>query len=277
MVKLLDILLESIEESKTIKLDKSVLPQIEEIYRQFKIYYEDNDSMEYLKNIKKPIKLGRIKFNNQYNSNFKGVSVWLVYDENKDLRGLYSSVNGTIAININSDVGEKKSNFTNALYHELVHAVDPKLTDKKISTSYYDKQAKKYDKDVSSGDFIKYLKKPSEFDAWSSTFVNKVEDGMDKLPENDPDLKELKSGLKVMVNDLLGELKKHPNSGLDENTILKIAEDFVDKHIKYLGLINELIFDLEDEMTMTFILNIFYYLNKPSLYKKYVQRLSRLL
>lgn len=277
MVKLLDILLESIEESKTIKLDKSVIPQIEEIYRQFMVYYEDNDSMEYLKNIKKPIKLGRIKFNNQYNPNFKGVSVWLVYDKNKDLRGSYSSVNGTIAININSDVGEKKSNFTNTLYHELVHAVDPKLTDKKVSNSYYDKQAKKYDKDVSSGDFVKYLKKPSEFDAWSSTFINKVEDGMSKLQENDPDLKELKSGLKVMVNDLLGELKKHPNSGLDETTILKIAEDFVDKHIKYLGLINELIFDLEDEMTMTFILNIFYYLNKPSLYKKYVQRLSRLL
>lgn len=274
MTKLLDILLESIKESKPIKLDKSVFPQIDKIFNIFKSY-NNEETKEYLKNGGKPIKLDRIKFDNRYNFKFNGVTVWLHYKDNEDTLATYSSVNGTIGININSDIGSKESIFKNALHHELIHAVDPKLNRKKVSNSYYEKQAKKYNKDVSSLDYTKYLKQPAEFDAWSSSYISDIENALEKLPEEDK--KQLRSSLRIFINYLLKSSREYTNLALTDNIINSIASEMSNSIGKDLYVINDLGFNGDEYPTGIFMGNLIHYLSKPSLFKKYVQRLATLL
>jgi hypothetical protein len=91
-MKLIDILLEILRESKPITLDKSVYPQMEKIYDEFK-KLENNEIVDWhLKNRDTPIKLGRIKFNNPYDPKFKGVTVGLGYKDDRKTRGWYNYV-----------------------------------------------------------------------------------------------------------------------------------------------------------------------------------------
>lgn len=273
-MRLIDILLEVLRESKPIKLDKSVFPQIDKIFKIFK-YYNNEETKEYLKNGGNSIKLDLIKFDNRYNFKFNGVTVWLGYRENEDLLATYSSVNGTISININSDIGSKESIFKNALHHELIHAVDPKLNRKKVSNSYYEKQAKKYDKDVSSLNYTKYLKQPAEFDAWSSSYISDIESALEKLPEEDK--KQLKSSLRIFINHLLKSSREYTNIILTDDIIDSIALEMSSSIGKDLYVINDLGFDGDEKPTGIFMGSVIHYLSKPSLFKKYVQRLATLL
>jgi hypothetical protein len=152
------------------------------------------------------------------------------------------------------------------LYHELVHAIDPKLNNKKVNTSL----DKKLDKDKSDDD-IKYIKDPAEFDAFSSAFVNQIKDGLELL--SDTDKQKVKDALKILVNDLLGLLKS-------TDTDYQMYYDFIENHKPQLNSIKNLVFGNSNNsrgLVEDFLSIIIKYRYKPSLFKKYAQRLSTLL
>lgn len=109
-MKLLDILLEVLRESKPITLDKSVVPQMEKIYDKFKKLENDEHTKKYFESGGLGIPLGRITFNNPYDPSFKGVDVDLGFN-NEEIKGEYNSSTSTIYINLNSPVGTTKSRF----------------------------------------------------------------------------------------------------------------------------------------------------------------------
>jgi hypothetical protein len=264
-------LLEVLRESKPITLDKSVVPQMEDVYDMFK-EFNNEETKKYLKNGGNSIKLERIRFNNPYDPKFKGVTVWLSSLADDNRKAEYSYVNNTITINSNSDAGRNKSTFMHVLYHELIHAVDPKLKNKKVRSSLYRKLDIKNDRDKTTDEYTKYLKDPAEFDAWSSTFINKIKDGLELLP--DTDKQKAKDALKVLINALLGLLKKYPgNIGPSQ----ELVDNFFDPYIPQLVTIKKLIFDDLSDLTNDFMTNILQFLGKPSQFKKYIQRLSTVL
>jgi len=268
-MKLIDILLEVLRESKPITLDKDVYPQMDKVYANFLEESKDQRVVAYIEGGGEAT-LGRIKFKNPYDPSFDGVIVRLVFNEDRNTKGWYNRSTRDVYININSRVGVDKTTFINVLYHELVHAIDPKLTNYKVTNKIY----KKLDKDKSD-DYIKYLKNPAELDAFSSSFVNMIKDGLELL--SDTDKQKAKSALKILVNDLLGLLKINLNTSTDS----EIYYDFIDKHKLELNSIKNLVLSsstansrglLED-----FLSTIIPYRHKPSLFKKYIQRLSTLL
>jgi hypothetical protein len=272
-MKLLDILLEILRESKPITLDKSVVPQMEKIYEKFKKLENDENTKRYFEYGGKGVTLGRIRFKNQYDPKFDGVDVYLFFDENEDVLAEYSSKTKIVYINFNSDIGKDKTVFMNALYHELVHAIDPKLNKDQVKSNLFTKLISKNDKDKTSSDYTKYLKNPAEFDAWSSTFVNQIKDGLEILP--DADKQRVKAALKVLINALLGLLKNNPNANLDFTQ--EMFDDFKSKYWKQLGIVQRLTFSDSKNTIHDFLANIVEYLNKPSQFKKYIQRLSTVL
>jgi hypothetical protein len=275
-MKLLDILLEVLRESKPITLDKSVYPQMEKVYDNFKKLENDENTKRYFEYGGIGVTLGRITFNNTYDPSFKGVDVDLHFDHNKNIRGSYNTSTSTVYINFNSNVGETKFGFLKTLYHELVHAIDPKLNNYKISNSFFKNLDKKYDRDKSSGEYSKYLKNPAEFDAFSSTYINQIKDGLELLP--DADKQKVKAALKVLINTLLGLLKKYPNGNYGDFEVSSMGfNDLLENNIDQLLTINKLIFEGSTSMTEEFFSNVIRYLNKPSLFKKYIQRLSTVL
>ena len=271
MTKLLDILLEVLRESKPIKLDKSVIPQMEKIYDKFKRISEDPQAKIYFEYEKDPIFLGRLSFNNPYDPNWKGVSVDLdVTDAN--INAAFNPRENTITFNFNSeDLRKNKSSFMNTFYHEIVHSIDPKIKNTQLRTKIYTKLKAKDKKDKTTKDYIKYLKDPAEFDAFSSSFANQIEDELELL--SDEGKQKVKAALKSILNDLLGILNNN-------NTTITPKEEF-DKFIKdhryKLGSIAHLIFDDSSDVLLKFLANIILYKNKPSQFKKYIQRLATLL
>ena len=274
-MKLLDILLEILRESKPITLDKSVVPQMEKVYNSFKKLENDEIVKWHFRKSDEPIKLSRIKFKNQYDPKFTGVTVFLSYVDNTEQRAAYFFEDAVIEINVNSDVGKNKSTFMNALYHELVHAIDPKLNKKNIRTSLLKNLDRRKDRDKSSVDYVKYMKNPAELDAFSSTFVNQIKDGLDLLPDSDKH--KVKDALKILINNLLGLLKKYSTSNLNQEDFFNIIDEFGEFNIGRMRTIDTLIFNNSGDLVNDFIGGIIYYLNKPSLFKKYIQRLSTVL
>jgi hypothetical protein len=265
-MKLIDLLREVLLESKPITLDKSVVPQMEKVYNSFKKLENDEIVKWHFRKSDEPIKLSRIKFKNQYDPKFTGVTVFLGYDDDLNTRGWYNYVKNTITMNFNSKSIGDKSTFMIVLYHELVHAIDPKLNNKKVSTSL----DKKLDIDKSDDD-IKYLKDPAEFDAFSSAFVNQIKDGLELL--SDSDKQKAKAALKIIVNDLLGLLKSTA-------TDYRMYYDFIENHKPQLNSIKNLVFGSSNNsrgLIEDFLSTIIKYRYKPSQFKKYIQRLSTVL
>lgn len=284
MTKLLDILLEVLRESKPIKFSEEEILDMEDIYDNFeskvKNFGQGNlkDFIGHIKTTNKTPYLGRIllKGSPKYGSdNFNyAIEVILYYNVEKNKAASYVPNKKRILINVNSDLLRTKKSFINMLQHELIHAKDPKVTNTSLSNKVDDQIDKKEKKDTSNP-FFKYLKRPQEFDAFSSSFVNSIEDSLVKLKEDDK--KKLKSSLRNLVNYLLGELKKYPNSNLKYKDFGVIANDAVSKLSKDLNIIDDLGFDGDDDIGTTFFHNMVLYLNKPSLFKKYVQRVATLL
>lgn len=277
MIKLLDILLEIVRESKPIKIDNLSYYGIEEVYYNFEKLPKDL-SIEDVK--QKPIFLGSIEIsrNRKYNTEPISIRVELGYIDNKNTSANYVASRRTITLNFQSNKIKTKKGFMNALYHEIIHATDPKISNYDVLKKTRDVVKSKEKKDASDS-YIKYLKRPEEFDAFSSSYVNQLEDTLKKLPEDSKN--KLKSSIKVFINLLLSTQKKYPNANLEDKDFHAIKSslirDLARSKDEDLYVIDKLAFDRDDDMTVSFIYNIIYYLNKPSLFKKYVQRLARLL
>lgn len=276
MTKLFDILLEVVRESKPIKIDDLSYYGIEEVYYNFEKLPKDL-SIEDVK--QKPIFLGSIEIskNHKYNTKPISIRVELGYLDDESEFGNYVHSRRTITLNFRSNKIKTKKGFMNTLYHEIIHATDPKISNDDVFKKIRDIKSK--EKKDASDSYIKYLKRPEEFDAFSSSYVNQLEDTLKKLPEDSKN--KLKSSIKFFINLLLSTQKKYPNANLEDKDFDSIKSslirDLARSKDEDLYVIDKLAFDKDDGMTVSFIYNIIYYLNKPSLFKKYVQRLARLL
>jgi hypothetical protein len=279
MIKLLDILLEALGEAKPVCLDrKSVLPQIENLYLKYKNI--DEKKIESLKN-GDLVDLGGVLFKSPYDPSFIGTDVMVFYDDDefKDASALYDQGDKRVYINYYSKNNQSKSYFINTVYHELVHAIDPKTTKKGVKDKINTKNQEKDIKDKSN-EYLKYLKRPEEFDAISTSFINQISDGLDNI-ESEVVKKEMKSFLKEFIQLLLTSqkeaLKLYPNFERSQaimftlrNIIPVLDKSKISKFVKE-------VLDGDSALFEKFLYNIVFYFSKPSQFKKYIQRLSTLL
>lgn len=270
MVKFLDILLESIEESKPITLDKSVFTQIDKIYDKF----TNLDHKNIVQNLEErgALFLGYIEFKNPYTSKPEKIEVWLYNTSRDGADAAYVLGDRSIEVYYAALKNANRKNFVNAIYHELIHSVDPKISNIDLFSKILSK--KDYSKDASS-EYIKYIKDPHELDAFSSSFINQLSKDMEGLDEKD--LKDAKSILKKIINGLLSLLKEFPNANLKDDTIKLLGFSFLLNNTKDIDTLANKYGLLDIDSFKDFISNIIFYFNKPSLFKKYIQRLSTLL
>lgn len=263
-MKLLQALLESINESKPITLDDSVIPQIEGLYDTYKnMSYEKKNALTKGGRLK----LGRINFKSPYDPKFTGADIYIVHVDNTRDFAKYIHAGKYILLNIASPIFDFKKLFTENLYHELVHAIDPKVVDGKLRNNV----AKRLEKDVSD-EYLKYLKDPAEFDAFSSSYLNSISNAIKEL-DSEELKKEAKSVIKELIQKLLSIQKKvTPTGTIDDN--------FMDLHTEELSDIAILLYqkyNIPYYTTNSIIVNMLYYMQKPTLFKKYIQRFSTLL
>lgn len=286
MTKLLDILLEVLRESKPIKFSEEEILDMEDIYGSFqnkvKNFGQGNlkDFIEHIKTTNKTPYLGRIllKGSPKYGSdNFNyAIEVFLVYKEKSSKGGEYSRIGSKkkININVNSKYVTSKELFFIVLQHELAHARDPKIAKTSLSDKIDDRVKNKEKKDASNK-YFKYLKREKEFDAFSSSFANQIEKNMSRLSNEEQ--QDLKKSIRELLNYLLSTLKSYPNSNLKYKDFDDITDNILVDVTDSLFVIKDLAFDGDGVAAEDFIFNLTYYLNKPSQFKKYVQRLARLL
>lgn len=171
-MKLIGILLEVLGESKTIQLGKEFFPQAEFLWKKAQQAYTHKNSGP----------IGDIKIFNPYTGKKVSINVEVVIDPNDRSYGSYNRSVNTIFISMENL--DSKNTFIDILYHEAVHAIDPKSK----NTKYY------YDYDD-------YSKSPEEFDAVSSQVINTISRNLSKIGEID--LAKVKDNLKKLITDLL--------------------------------------------------------------------------
>lgn len=302
-MRLLKLLLESVSESKPITLDKEVFPQIDHLYRSYMnimTNYKDKITAA-IKDKGGKLKLGRIDIPSSYDPNFDGVDVYIGYSPTvykndpyrewpKGERGGYiDNFDGSnkkyILLNPWSEKNMNKKSFADLVYHELVHAVDPKMADlgdNKRGKGYSIAQIKKFELDPrftkdKSNMFLQYLKKPFEFDAFSSSAVNNLSDSIENLDSEDS-VKYVKQIIRNLINTLISMQKETPPTG-DPGSDINFGSNFkslmnIIKPLHTPGKGGEVI---DYDSAEIFIYNLLFYMHKPSMFKKYIQRLSTLL
>lgn len=272
-MKLLYILKEGLHESKPITLDKEVFSQIKELYDELKgMIRSDGKYIVSLLSKGRRLKLGRVKYTSPYDPSFTGVDVYLVYVTGpggaKEAVAVYNKHDKIILLNLHEKELFNRGYFEDVLYHELVHAIDPK--------QYI--QQKDSNKD-SSDEYFKYIKRPHELDAYSSSFVNNLSNNIDGLASEE-DKDQAKLIIRNLINKLISIQKDTPPTGYPESD-----KDFTDKRYAVLDILRPLMSlktnsgksVLRSMVADTFVDNMLFYMHKPTMFKKYIQRLSTIL
>jgi hypothetical protein len=182
MIKLTTILKEITIQEKIVKVPQEALAKSKEIYD----YIQQN--LEKLKQKGKGKPYVDPKFKNaiklkDLRGNDVSVSIG-VYDNKSDRSEALMDPNGNI-LSINLAHLSDYSTFEDHIEHELVHAMDPKVSDPRVL--YGDEKgrggiAKKGADPVDDGDmYTKYIKSPWEFDAFTAPLINKVSAGLNKM------------------------------------------------------------------------------------------------
>jgi len=249
-MKLLDLLIEALDESKAIEIPKEALNKFREVFDVIVKHKQDlidrakdyskkaeADKMglqgEYnsdpfnkgrytieLRRFKDFVDLPVIKRKNYTGSTIKGNDysgssqegnaysvVFIVGDSNIRTTFSMSPKTKKVYIKIDSNRFPKDvRGFLKAIYHELVHTVDPKINypdlEKKDSAKRTGNQGEK-----SSDDTPDYYLIPSEFDAESSAIV----DGFKTYYDAEPDKKVAKENILSFIRDIKSN-KGYPDS-----------------------------------------------------------------
>jgi len=247
MIKLMDILLEGLRESKPIGISKEVFPQIEYLWKNYSIVaYEMRSKREEGKDVL----IGSIKMKHPYKPGEK-LEV-PVYADYTNLKRLASFIDNKIYIN--SKYTEDKEDFIHSLHHELIHSVDPKI-EKGV------KGVSPHSNTTARGRDL-YIKSPKEFDAETSTYIPLLSRNLKKLDKEKQEL--FKTSLKKFINDLLSrnlEFKSDDsyNDIIDYEDLLSLFDSNVSKE------------------KFSQLTKVLYQYDEKSKIKKFVQRLSTLL
>jgi hypothetical protein len=248
-MKLLDILLEILRESKPITLSKEVFPQMDHLWKNYSIAsYEMRSKGEEGKDVL----IGSIKMKHPYKPGEK-LEV-PVYAEYTNLRrwAMFSPDDNKIFIN--SKYTEDKEDFIHSLHHELIHSVDPKIG--KIKT--VDPRSN----NTARGNDL-YTMSPTEFDAETSTYIPLLSRNLKKLDKEKQEL--FKTSLKKFINDLLSRNLEFKSDDYS-NDVLVDYEDLLSLFDSNVSKVN-----------FSNLTKALYQYDDKSKIKKFIQRLSTLL
>ena len=244
---------EGLKEANVINVPEEVLSKLDDVYEYTK------SNLKKLKNeasqdYEDPLIVSKynkiFKFNDLSG---KEIQVSIGYYNNPDDLGAgrMDTINDVMLINL-AFFGDKE-NFLELGEHELVHAMDPKVRDVKLMGREFAK------KGAAPDQMDKYLKSPWEFDAFTSTLINKLKKSRSKLADKsefDDGMKQLLSALKnKSVEDIISDDELRRNAWFFSNKEWK-EENW--PNIAY-----EFQKEIERMKTWT---------SKPSLYKRFLQR-----
>lgn len=177
MIKLLPLILE-----KIIQVPQSLMDQVFDLYD----YIEENKDriMRTLKNY------GYFRFSSQdpvgilkvqpIKGEAFSITVILTYEEHGASDGFYDSDRRKLFINLGNI--ESRDHFSDIVRHELVHVMDPKTSDEKMSARY-----PSLGPEGPTTEFLrKYFNSPEEFDAFSSERIHVFKRNLERYPDIDP-------------------------------------------------------------------------------------------
>ena len=256
MIKLADILKETLEEANIVQVPEDILSKLEGVYN-YTEKYEEKLKQAAPESYDDPfIPSTYNKYLKFKDLSGKPIEVSIGYYNNPNDAGAGRMDTRTDTMLINMAFFGDKEDFLDLGEHELVHAMDPKVRDVKIIGKMYPKKGAEPDKNVD-----KYLKSPWEFDAFTAPLVNKLKGNLNKQGANKA--KDLQNMLQ-MFSDLRTK-----------------SVDDVSRDEKYLPL--AYLFskrgDSEEEWPSVFgdftseLTKIKTWIGKPTLYKKFLQRL----
>ena len=256
MIKLADILKETLQEANVVHVPEAILLKLEGVYNYIK-KYEDKLKETAPEDYNDPF------IPNTYSKylkfkDLKGepieVSIGFYNNPNDAGAGRMDTRTDTMLINL-AFFGDKED-FLDLGEHELVHAMDPKVRDVKIIGKMYPKKGAEPDQNVD-----KYMKSPWEFDAFTAPLINKLKVNLSK--QGADKAKDLQNILQ-MFSDL--RTKSVDDVSRDEKYV-PLAYLFSKKEHS-----NEkwpsIFADFYQELSKIKI-----WIGKPTLYKKFLQRL----
>lgn len=256
MIKLVDILEQSLREANIVKVPEEILSKLEGIYD----YTSKN--LDKLKGIaSKSYNLPHIPASYNKYLKFKDLSNNPIevsigyYNDPEDVAGGRMDTRKDIML-INLAFFGDKEDFLDLGEHELVHAMDPKVRDIKIYGKIY---AKKGAEPVGA-DTSRYLKSPWEFDAFTAPLINKLKANLDKYG----DKKNYSQSILQMFSDLR---TKDVNTVAEDEKYRPLAYFFTKRKVTKEDW-PRVYAEFYDELR-----KIKTWITKPTLYKKFLQRL----
>lgn len=256
MIKLVDILEETLREANIVKVPEEILSKLKGIYS----YTSKN--LDKLKRVAgKSYNLPHIPASYNKYLKFKDLSNNPInvsigyYNDPKDVAGGRMDTRKDVML-INLAFFGDKEDFLYFGEHELVHAMDPKVRDVEIYGKMY---AKKGAEPEGAGT-SKYLKSPWEFDAFTAPLINKIKANLDKYG----DKKEYTKDILQMFSDLR---TKDVRAVAEDKKYRPLAYFFTKRKVTkkdWPKVYAEFYDELERIKT---------WITKPTLYKKFLQRL----
>lgn len=256
MIRLVDILEEALKEANIVKVPEEILSKLKGIYS----YTSKN--LDKLKRVAgKSYNLPHIPASYNKYLKFKDLSNNPInvsigyYNDPKDVAGGRMDTRKDVML-INLAFFGDKEDFLDLGEHELVHAMDPKVRDVKIFGKIYAKKGAEPE-----GDGVdKYLKSPWEFDAFTAPLINKIKANLDKYGDKKKytkDILQMFSDLRTKDVEAVAEDEKYSSLAyfftkrkVTEKDWPKVYAEFYDELKK-----------------------IKTWITKPTLYKKFLQRL----
>jgi hypothetical protein len=275
MIKLLDLLKEIKLEEKIVKVPQAVLAKSKEAFNYIK------SNLERFK-IKSPKSYDNPYIDPKFKDYFKFkdlknedliVSIGFYNDSEDAGAGRMDTVNDVLLINLAYFNPEDLESFEDIIEHELVHAMDPKVRDKKLFGAMYAKKGaepsgnkfvlskttgakSEYEKNMD-----KYLKSPWEFDAFTAPLINTLKFNLNKSPQD--------TTYRNLLIQLLSDIKtKSIDQIVNDTKYEKLPWFFSKKEWdskNFNAIYNTYVYELNKIKTWT---------TKPTLYQRFTKRLG---
>ena len=277
MIKLVDILKEIYIDEGIVKVPQEILNKSKEAFNYIKSNLEDLRKKS-PKNYDQPYIDSKFKdyfkFRDLKNQDLI-VSIGFYNDPEDVGAGRMDTYRDILLINLAYFNIDDLEEFEDTIEHELVHAIDPKVRDKKLFGVLYARKGaepsgSKFNRSLDKSNpgtvksefeknYEKYLKSPWEFDSFTAPLVNKLSTNIKRSPEYRDVLLKLLSDVKTQ--DI--------NSLIDKDEYEKMPWFFSKKEWtseNYPSIKQEYLSELYKIKTWS---------TKPTLYKRFLSRLGK--
>lgn len=182
----------------------------------------------------------------------RGVSLGLYNDPEDGSGGGVEVIDNALAVVVNMANIQDLRSFTDTVKHEIIHMMDPKLTDPQVYTGLEPRDA---DPTIN---YPKYVKTPREFDAFSSVLISKIKENLDEKSDN---IQQDSKAIIQLFSDLASQELRTVALNPKYRPLIKYFSDKTDSNNSLGEFVNEL------GMAKTWA-------DKPTLYKQFLKRLG---